>query len=152
MNLFEIVRRSPREHRNLTAPAANSLVGIAFQESDTAGTAELSDGTKPLAGFATRAVQVGGPTLSQDVFHDTELPFASGGEMSLEHGEEVEFEGTGYIDGSITSETAIGTELSFTDGKISTKGGGQIGFYALSAILTPEVTGNLRIRVTQLSL
>jgi hypothetical protein len=159
MSNFEIVRRSPREHRNLTSPVVASAIGIAFQESATAGLAELSDGIKPLAGFATRAVVVGGPTLADNVFAGRlELPFTAGKEISLEHGEEIEFEGAGYIaasggGGAITSATALESDLSFVGGKVCVRDAGtQLAFYRLKEIMTPETPGALRIRVAQIAL
>lgn len=160
MSKFEIVRSSPREHRNLTAPAGAALVGTAYQESAVGGVAELADGTKPLAGFVTRGISVSGPSLENDFWPGRlENDFAASKEISLEHAEEIEAEGDDYLatsggGGQITAGTALGTKLSFVNGKLCVQDGGtQYPFYVLVAKdLTPETEGNLRIRVVQLDL
>ena len=64
MSPFEIKLRSSRFPNSLLTPNANAVRGLAFQESDTAGTAELANGLKPFVGFLTRQVKVGGPTMA----------------------------------------------------------------------------------------
>lgn len=132
--LFEITRRSPLPVRSLVTPASPATRGQAFQESATAGTAELADGTKPFAGFITRNSQVGGPVLGDVIYPGRlELPFETGFAGSFEYAEEIEAEGTTFIDtasqyGAITTGTALGTELTFNAGKLSVATSGKKGF------------------------
>ena len=132
---FEIRRRSP--HRNLSLIIATDQVrGTAICrdpvtppngiQCDTPG----QSASKPsLAGFLTRDVVTGGPTVIQraQLFGDTplikelELPFVTGAECSLEHADAYVVEGDQRIvlsgTGAITNATAIGTRLSFKGGK-----------------------------------
>lgn len=152
MNLFEISRPGPGRHISLILPAGAAVRGLAYQESATAGTAELADGTKPIVGFSTREVKVDGPALGDVVFPGRlELPFKAGQEGSFEQAEEVQAEGTDYIvtdgAGAVSSGTALETEMSFLGGKWQVKQSGQKIFGHLKEIMTPEVAGALRIRV-----
>lgn len=154
LNPFDIIRISRSRNISLILPAGAAKRGTAYQDAGgtSLGTAELADGTKPLAGFVTREVKASGPTLNDVVFEDYLQPFRGGQEGSLEKFEELEVEGTDYIDASITSGTALQTDLSFTAGKLGTKGGGQIAFYRLSAVITDpalmaDPANTLRIRV-----
>ena len=90
---FEIVKRSPHPMKSLLLPAAAAATrGVAYME-DTAtpGSAKLADGTVPIAGFVTRPVLIGGPTIADAVMPNRlELPFAAADYGSFEQGEEVE--------------------------------------------------------------
>ncbi len=147
-NIFEITRRSPRPVNMLLSPLATAYPrGTALQESATAGTAELADGSKPFAGFLTRDTVVGGPVLGDIIYPGRlELPTATGDECSLEFGEEVEAEGANFIDSSITGATALKTPCSFAAGKFATASSGNFVEFVLVAIETPAVTGNVRGR------
>ncbi len=150
MSLHEITRRAPGKNISLLTPAiaAAALRGVMFQESATAGIAELADGTRMIAGHVTRDVNIGGPVLGDIIYPNrTELPFTATQEASFERSEQVEVEGASYIDASVTAGTAIETQLSFLAGKFSTVGSGQRAFYVLREVMTPETAGNLRIRV-----
>jgi hypothetical protein len=87
-----------------------------------------------------------------------ETPFLAGAEGSIEPCTKVEVEcatgnssaATGYIltdgtTGSITSSTALGTRLSFKNGMWATAQSGDYGQFRLAAIMTPAISGNLRI-------
>jgi hypothetical protein len=147
MSLFEIRFRSPKPNRNLLTPNAASERGVAFQESAVAGTSELADGTKPIAGFCSRKVLVGGPGLGDHIYPGRlELPFTATQEAAFELAEEVEAEGANYIDGSITGGTALKTPLMFTAGKFALATTGKWSEFMLVEQMTPEVGGNVRIR------
>lgn len=153
MNLFEIIRSHRNRNISLLTPVAAAMRGQAYQESATAGTAELADGTKPLTGFVTRDVVVGGPTLGDAIYPGRlELPFKAGDEASFEKGEAVEAEGGDFIilapaSNGLDASTALETDLSFSAGKFIVAAGAAKKFYRLKEIKTPEVEGNLRIRV-----
>src|ERR1035437_4527473 len=106
--LHNILKRSPRPVNSLLTPAVAALRGVAMQESAIAGTAELADGSKPFAGFQTRPSLVGGPTVGDIIYPGRlELPFATGEDGSYEFGEQVEAEGSDYIDSGLTSGAVL---------------------------------------------
>lgn len=150
-NTFEITKRSPRPYRTFVTPDADALRGIAFQESATAGTAELADGTKPYDGFVTRKVLQGGPTLGDSVYPNrTELPFTAAQEATMEFAEEFVAEGSDYIysgTGGITSDTALKSLCGFKDGKIRVAQSSEYAdFMLVEKSMTPVNTGALRCR------
>ena len=148
---FEITKRSLRLYKSLTAPAGvGASRGIAYIEDPAhPGAAIVSDGSLPLAGFVTRNILVGGPTISDAVLPNRiELPFTDGDFVSLEHAEEVEAEGYGdhLYSGSgagaaktITAATTIGTKASFLNGMFSIAAAGQNQEYYLAEIKAPAV-------------
>jgi hypothetical protein len=143
---FEITKRSPRPYRSLLLPASAAATrGTAYIE-DTAnpGKAKLADGTLPIAGFVTRPVLVGGPTINDAIMPNRiELPFADGDYGSFEHAEEAEAEtyGEQLYSGSggnaaktITAATPIGTKCSFVGGMFSVAQSNQVAEYYLAEI------------------
>lgn len=166
-SLFEILRRSERPNYSLNAPSgADAARGIAFQESATAGTAELADGTVPIAGFVTRQVLITGPILDDAIYPDRiELPFKAGEEASFEYAEAVECEGgdgsaaqspvaPSYVKtastGAIASNTALKSPLSFVAGQFAVAQSGQFAEFILVELPTPVLTSNVRIRVQRI--
>ena len=106
-------------------------------------------------GFALREVTTDGPTLEEQVFPALEFPYKSGEQISLFKALEVEAEGSDFIllsgVGQITTQTAVGTLLSFIAGKFYASQSGDMPFYMLSANnLTPEEAGELRIRAERI--
>lgn len=166
MALHEIIRANSGEPNISAIMASAAKVGIAVQLA-TATTFELADGTKPLAGFLTREVTTDGPTVSDHFWSAAaptpegkwlEFPEKAGNSVSAQSGLALEVEGGDYINvvsnsaSKITSETTVGTRLSFTDGKFCVAQANQHAeFVLVAADLTPEVTGNLRISVTRLA-
>ncbi|HEX3800260.1 MAG TPA: hypothetical protein VH413_16310 [Verrucomicrobiae bacterium] len=150
---FEIRRRSPMPLITLVTPTGTGYpIGTAMQESATAGTAELADGTKVFAGFMTRQSIVGGPTLGDDIFPGRlQLGVAAGDPDSFERGEEIECEGASYVDAGITGSTALKTPLSFAAGKFCVAGSGQYAQFELVELPAPVTAGNVRIRVVPLA-
>jgi hypothetical protein len=163
---FEITKRSGRPYRSLIAPTGAAGRGTAYIEDPaSAGHAILADGSLPIAGFVTRPILAGGPTLADAVMPNRiELPFSDGtqgagddGMISLEQGEEVQAEGydatSGYLysgSGALTIAvgTPIGTRCSFTNGKFCIAQSTQVAEYYLAEIMTPIVAGNVRARFT----
>lgn len=151
---FEIRRDYPGKYisRKFASTASRGLA-LGADASDPE-VAVAATGTKFL-GFLTRDVTSTGPQLADHVFADarTELPFKSGDEVSLCKADEIEVEGepgnAGLLftsgTGAITTGTAVGTALSFTSGKLYAAQGGDEVFYRLSAQITPETVGNVRI-------
>ena len=151
MSLHEITKRANRPNRSLILPAADAARGVAFQESSTSGTAELADGTLPIVGFVTRQTLITGPVLGDSIYPGRiELPFTGGQEGSFEYGEELEAEGSTYLDAAITAGTALKSRLSFVAGKFKVAVTGQYSEFILVAKPTPEVVGNVRIRVQKI--
>lgn len=147
MELFEITRRSPRPVRSGLTPAAAAIRGIAMQESAVAGTMELADGSKPFAGFMTRPTVVGGPVLGDIVYPGRlELPFATGEEGSWEFAEEVEAEGSTYLDAALIAAPTLKAPLTFTAGKFDLAAAADLAEFVLVESMTPMVAGNVRIR------
>ena len=153
---FEIRRGYPGN--NISRKYASAAVrGLALgAHASDPESAALAGGTN-FIGFLTRAVQVGGPVLADHVYPGRlELPFNAGDEVSLCKADEVELEdkllvGTATTrlvtsgTGAISTSTSVGAELSFTSGKVYVKQSGDITYYTLSAQLTPETAGQVRI-------
>lgn len=78
-------------------------------------------------------------------------PFIAGSEGSIEKADALDVEGADYIfksgTGAITTGTAAGTKLSFTTGKFYVAQADDIAQFRLTAQLTPETSGDVRIRV-----
>ena len=162
-SLFEITKRSPRPYKSLVAPTgAAAGRGTAFiEDPNNPGQGLKADGTAPIAGFVTRPILVGGPTLADAVMPNRiELPFTDGDYISLEQAEEVEAEGydPANVNGSlysgsganaaktITGATTPGTRCSFRNGQFSVAVAGDYSEWLLQEIKTPMVAGNVRAR------
>ena len=168
-SLFEITKRSPLPYKSLVAPTGSSGRGIAYIEDPAnPGNAILADGSEPIAGFVTRNILAGGPTLANDVFpNQLERPFSdsdpygvSANMISLEQAEEVEAEGydPNHVNGflysgtggnaakTITPSTALKTLCSFRNGQFSVAVTGDVAEWMLQEIQTPLVAGNVRAR------
>lgn len=161
-NLFDIRRPDPgwRASRVFNP---NQFAGLT-----TAGTLVISRGTalgphasdpnqcdmadgKNFIGFVMRDVNVGGPSLADHVYPNRlELPYALGTEVSMEKAYEVDAEGAGFLvtsgTGALSVATAVGATISFNDGRFYAAQTGDQVFYRVSAILTPTIAGNLRMR------
>jgi hypothetical protein len=150
--LHEITIKSERRTISLKTPTGDDFKrGIAMQESATAGTAELADGTKPAAGLLTCDATQTGPQLADHVFEGRlELPTKSGQEASFEDWNEIEVEGADFLDAAlIGSIPAAKTELTFAAGKwiAATTGKFVEGLMAEDLSANPNVAGNKRIRI-----
>lgn len=157
MLLFTITKRSPLPVNSLLTPAVAAVKGAAMQESATAGTAELADGTKVFAGFQTRASAVDGPVLGDLIYPGRlELPFVATQDGTYEFAEEVVAEGTDYLSADVTVGIAVNSPLkspcSFVGGKFALGATGQICEYMLvETNITPEVAGNVRARFRRMA-
>ncbi len=159
-NLHEIKLRSPRPNVSLTLPATAAGKGLAFQESDTPGTAELADGTRPIVGFLTRdsksAADLNSWILKNAALGGThiggiESPFEVSKPGSFEDAQEFEAEGAGLID-NVDANTALGTLCSFNAGKISVATAGELAeFVLVEKGMTPVTAGNFRARFQRLN-
>lgn len=162
--LHEIKVRSPRPNISLTLPATAAVKGIAMQESDVAGVAELADGSRPIVGFlCTDAVSqanfdawylkntaLAAHIGSTAVPGGLESPYLVSGAGDFEQAEEFEAEGTALIN-DVDADTALGGLVTFNDGKASEAAAGEIAEFVLVAKgLTPEVSGNFRARFRRL--
>lgn len=150
--LFEITKRANRPNRSLLLPAAAAAKGVAFIEDvATPGTAKLADGTLPIVGFVTREVTVAGPTLADHVYPGrTQLPFKATEEGSFEYAEEVEAESSVYLDAALISSHANGTKCTFAAGKFVATATGKIAEFIVVENMTPEVAGNVRLRLQKI--
>lgn len=116
---------------------------------------QVAGGTVLDAGCLTRDVTTDGPTLAAHVYPhiaDNRLPFKAGGQVSVEHAQELEVEGTDFLHSSVDVNTANDTPLSLTGGKISTVASGQIPLFRLIKQLDPEVAGNARLLIERTAL
>lgn len=152
MALFEILRRGSRQNISLILPAVAALEGTAFQESATAGTGELGDGTKK-AFFVTRPVVTALPNpsiaeLTGQGAQPLEQEFLGGYECGLEDADEFVAEGAMIYSGTgmFAAGTALKTKAGFKDGKIRQAQSGEIAEFMLVEKMTPETAGNLRLR------
>lgn len=152
MALFEITKRSSRPNRSLLTPAAAAEKGVAFIEDvATPGTAKLADGTLPIVGFLTQKVTATGPTIQDQVMPGrTQLPIKQGDEASFEYAEEVEAESSVYLDAALIASHANGTKCSFVAGKFKAAATGQYAEFVVVQEMTPEVVGNIRIRLQRI--
>ena len=133
---FEVTKRSSRPTRSLTGVTGlNAARGIAFIEDPVnPGFAKLADGTLPIAGFVTRNVQVGGPTIADAILPNRiELPFADTDFLSFELAEEVQCEGYGAI-ATLAGGAATGGQV-LTNGVPMAGGAVQTGTVQWGAFL-----------------
>jgi len=80
-----------------------------------------------------------------------ESPFVAGQEVSIQKAREIECEGSDYLvlsgTGALAGNTAVGTALSFKDGKLRQSQPDELVNYKLSANGLPPMAANaLRIR------
>lgn len=158
MAKFEITKRSRRPNYSmLHTPAADTSLaagairyprGTAFQESSTADTAELADGSQPIIGFVTRPIAAGGPQLADSIYPGRiDLPTPDGDEASFEYAEEVQAEGSDFVQGSgsdkLDTNTALKTKVSFRGGKFCAAATTQIAEFMVVQKLTPEDSANV---------
>jgi hypothetical protein len=78
----------------------------------------------------------------------------AGGAASADLPAELEVEGSDYVLGSsgsaITADTAVGTKLSFDQGRFSVAATGEFAQYRLVKVMTPVTSGNVRIYVQEI--
>ena len=153
---FVITKRSPLPVNTLLTPASAAVRGAAMQESATAGTAELADGTKVFAGFQTRASAA--DLVLGDLIYPgrLELPLICSQEGTYEYAEEVIAEGTDYLSDDVTvgvkTNSSLKTPCSFVGGKFALGASGQIcEFMLVETNMTPEVAGNVRARFRRMA-
>jgi len=133
---FEVTKRSSRPTRSLAGVTGlNAARGIAFIEDPAnPGYAKLADGTLPIAGFVTRNVQVGGPTIADAILPNRiELAFADTDFLSFELAEEVQAEGYGAI-AALAGAAATGGQV-LTNGVPMAGGAVQTGTVQWGAFL-----------------
>lgn len=159
-NSFEITQRQGDsgliESRVFTLPsAAPALRGIALAQHPSDGDqAVLANDDRALIGFLTRDVTPDGATLGDSVFPGRiETPFKSSGSVGLESGAvEVEVEGADVAMTSgaraVSGSTAVGTLLSFQDGKVALASSGKLAYFVVAAQITPvDSANNFRLRI-----
>ncbi len=159
---FEITRRDPSINASavFTNPNGVDPVPRGFGLGAHATDPTLFDVAQhnTFIGHLTRQVRVGGLTITDRVFGVTsdtpvgvEAPFTSGQEVSVEKAKEIELEGSDYLvtsgTGAIASDTAVGSPLSYYNGKLRQTQTDEVVNYRISANgLTPMKAGALRIR------
>ena len=160
MSNFEIRRVRPASNisRKFTGTAKRGTA-LGAHATDVEAAA-LAQGTNFL-GFLTRDVSADGPSLESRVLPLLEQAFKSGLEVSLQKADEIECEGTDYIQttggAAIGSATPVGTLLSFKDGKWQVAQTGEVAFGTLTGnsglggSTLPSENGGLRIRVEMLA-
>lgn len=150
---FQILKNSSRENNAGTLPSGAAARGLAYQWSATAGTVELADGTGVFAGFVTRTVGATAPTVEQHMLVNGIipatgeiglLPFTGGEVGAFEFADEVDVEGSAYID-DVVAGTALKTALSFSAGKFHIATTGQLAEFMLKEKPTPRESANVRI-------
>lgn len=122
---------------------------------------DLASGSS-FIGHLTRRVVVGGAQLQDRVFGPisavpigVEFPFPDGAEVTIESARTIELEGSSYLvlsgTGAITTATAVGAKLSFSNGLMYVAQAGDNVYYQLTANnLTPSDGTSLRIRAESL--
>ena len=162
---FEITRRDPSINASAAFTPAQGFdpVPRGFALGAHATDPTLFDVAQhnTFLGHMTRIMRVGGLTITDRFFGVTsetpvgvESPFIAGQECTLEKAKEIELEGSAYLVqsgvGAITSQTAVGSPLSFKDGYLRQTQNGEIPNYVLTGHLTATAdgvaAGALRIR------
>lgn len=156
---FEItqVLTDLRESRVFTLPTSASVLrGTALaQHPSDPDQAILANDDRAFLGFVTRDVTLEGATLADSVFPGRiETPFKSGSSVGIDSGAlEVEVEGAdiAMTSGSraVSGSTAVGTLLSFQDGRVATATSNKLAYFQLAAQVTPVDSANtfrLRLR------
>lgn len=162
MNLFEIKRRSNKPPVPMKAPVAAAPRGLAIMVDPNDTTDDFpKQGIAAAAfalGFLPKDVTADGASLTEriGVFPGRiELEAKVGDEIDLDPlPEAYECEGSQYIltsgTGAITSGTALGTLISFVDGKARVKQTNDVAQYSLQGKPAAEVNGNLRLYLERL--
>jgi hypothetical protein len=149
MSLFEIKRRSPHDNISIELDFASVRGKAIMRDTTTPTKGALAAGV--FLGFLTRDVVDGGPTAIEraGVYPGRLEQDDDFGQVTLELADAVEAEGSDYVltsgTGALSSGTAIGTLLSFVDGKFYVAQGSDEKPFRLGKVLTEEVSGNLRI-------
>lgn len=122
-----------------------------------AGTASAPAATgSNFVGFLERDCVVGGPTLPDHVYPNRiELPYTAGFEVSVIKAAEVEVEGGDRLlitgTGSLSTNTVVGTKITFREGKFAAAQSGETVYGTVSANnLTPATENALRMRFEML--
>lgn len=163
-NNFEITRGAEVAIQGIL-PNAAYPVGTAFKVASV--DADTGERTFALAsgvadGFVMRDVRVpsdginGNPRTDTEILYNQglEVAFTGGRHGTLEWGEEVEVEGTDLIltsgTGAITTGTAVGTKLSFLNGKFRVAQSAEYAQFRLVAQMTPITVGQVRIKASEI--
>ena len=132
--------------------AAEAVRGLAMGY-DTSDNTKLVPATGTnFTGHLQRAVVSDGATLEERVFNNgMEYAYEMGGQCSVRDAVVIEAEGDDLLvtsgTGALSDSTSVGTALSFNDGKLRVAQAGDETFYRVAAAdLTPQVSGNVRIR------
>lgn len=148
MSQFEIRRRSPSQNISINLDFAASRGTPIMRDTTTPTKGALANGA--CLGFLTRDVQSGGPSVIERAgLWGPRLEQPDGfGEVTLELAEAVECEGDFVLTsgtGALASNTAIGTLLSFKNGKFYVAQSSDEKTWRLGKLPTPETDGNVRI-------
>lgn len=164
MSNFEIRRSAPGTISGIL-PAIAYPVGKPLMRSST--DADTGEVTFALAsgrcdGFMTRASRVpdegsnGNPRTAEEQLmgFGLETPFTAGRQGSLEMADLVEVEGDDYImssgTGAVDENTPVNTKLSFKEGRFYEAQTGDFAQFRLAAQMTPETSGETRIRAEKI--
>lgn len=163
-NKFEIIQGAKVTLQGIL-PNAAYPVGTAFNVASV--DADTGERTFALAsgvadGFVMRAVVVpadginGNPRTDTEILYNQglEVGFTGGRQGTLEWGCEIEAEGTDHLltsgTGTITTGTAVGTKLSFLNGKLREAQSGEYAQFRLVAQMTPITAGQVRIKASEI--
>jgi len=153
--LFDIVRKW-EGIENVSGQVDTAAVrGLAMARHATDPTKIIPCSGENFIGHLLRDVVDGGATLEQEVFPTgLEFPYTTGEQASCRDARAIEAEGTDLIDdsgtGDIDENTAVGTKISFINGKLYVAQAGDVVYYTLEAQLTPQIAANtFRIRCTR---
>ena len=160
---FEIVRAYPgRQQSGVLNFAASRGTPLGALTTDTSASAAAANSFElagangnygqNFLGFLERDCTVAGPTLADHIYPNRlELPYKVGTEVSVIKAAAVEAEGTDFLltsgTGALTTSTAVGTKISFRNGKFSAAQSGEIAYFTVAANnLTPYTASALRMR------
>lgn len=148
MSLFQVTRPYPGQRISLKMTFAAKR-GTAIQ-ADTTTPANGALATGDYLGFLTRDVVASLDVTERVIWPGRlELPTLVNEQASLERADAIEAEGNDYVvnsgTGALASNTTLGSELSFVNGKFRLKQSSDRAVFRLREVLTAEVSGNLRI-------
>lgn len=163
-NNFDITRGAKVTLQGIL-PNAAYPVGTAFKVASVdAGTGErtfaLASGVAD--GFVMRDVRVpedginGNPRTDTEILYNQglEVAFTGGRHGTLEWGSEIEAEGDDNVlssgVGAIDTNTAVGSKLSFLNGKFRVAQTNEYAQFRLVAQMTPKTEGETRIKVSEI--
>ena len=173
MAKFQIRRSSPNDPISGVLPSVAMPIGLALQfitKDADSGLNTFTYANGHADGFLTKPIRVGAGLSADEIAFglmtydssgtnlagDGEIltPFEAGKPGTIEEALDLEVESPDNVltsgSAAITTGTAVGTALSFEDGKFCVAQAAEMAEYRLVAQMTPEVAGCVRLFVSKI--